>query len=196
MIKKSLLLALTFLLCQSPLCAKDQSTDQAFEKNKSARNEIKKELSEKNLEISTQFFEANRGKPGVITLPSGLQYQILKEGTGVAPGKADFVKVYFSGRLQNDVEFDKTLEGKPETYQVDAVIKGWSEALKLMKPGARWRLYVPPNLGYGEQGVPGKIGPNELLVFDLELLSVEPTPNDDVTDVLEYDDLNPVQRNN
>lgn len=132
-------------------------------------------LAEKNLKESRSFFEENKKKPGVITLPSGLQYQILKEGTGQPAGPSDFVSVHYRGTLLNQQEFDSSYKSKhPATFAVNAVIPGWTEALQLMKPGAKWMIYVPPQLAYGEKGVGTLIQPNSALIFEVELISVKP----------------------
>jgi FKBP-type peptidyl-prolyl cis-trans isomerase len=143
-------------------------------------------LAAKNLQESSKFLEDNKKKSGVITLPSGLQYQIIKEGAGQTPGTSDFVAVHYRGTLINGQEFDSSLKSKqPATFAVNAVIPGWTEALQLMKPGSKWMLYVPPQLAYGEKGVGHIIQPNSALIFEVELISVKPALDEVKDGVLE-----------
>ena len=126
----------------------------------------------KNLGEGKAFLEANKAKDGVKVLPSGLQYKVIKEGTGKTPTADDKVKTHYRGRLIDDTEFDSSYKrGKPAEFPVKGVIKGWTEALQLMKEGAKWELYIPPDLGYGERGTRG-IPPNSALIFEIELLEV------------------------
>jgi FKBP-type peptidyl-prolyl cis-trans isomerase FklB len=119
------------------------------------------------------FLEANKKKPGVITLPDGLQYKILVEGNGTHPTEADTVTVNYAGTLINGKEFDSSYKrGQPASFPVGMVIPGWTEALKLMKVGSVWELFIPPKLAYGERGAPPSIGPNETLIFKVELLEI------------------------
>ena len=119
------------------------------------------------------FLAANAKKPGVVTLPSGLQYKVIREGTGKTPGPHDSVTVNYRGTLINGNEFDSSYRrGKPATFRVDGVIAGWTEALQLMKEGAEWQLFIPPELGYGQGGAGAKIPPNSTLIFEVELISV------------------------
>ncbi len=120
------------------------------------------------------FLAANKTKPGVVALPSGLQYKILKEGTGPKPTAADSVKVNYRGTFINGTEFDSSEKhGGPATFPVGRIIKGWTEALQLMPVGSKWELFVPPDLAYGARGAGSDIGPNETLIFQVELLSIE-----------------------
>ena len=119
------------------------------------------------------FLAENAKKEGVKSIPSGLQYRILKEGTGKKPAKTDTVIVHYKGTLIDGREFDSSHKrGQPAEFPVDRVIKGWTEALQLMPEGSKWMLYIPWNLAYGEQGRGGLIGPHETLVFEVELLSI------------------------
>jgi FKBP-type peptidyl-prolyl cis-trans isomerase FklB len=121
------------------------------------------------------YLAENAKKEGVVTLPSGLQYKILNKGTGDSPDTNDVVTVNYEGRLIDGTIFDSSYKnGKPVTFPVNGVIKGWQEALQLMKPGAKWQLYIPYNLAYGERGIPNTpIKAYSTLVFDVELMSVE-----------------------
>ncbi len=126
-----------------------------------------------NLEEGLQFLAENLAKEGVVELPSGLQYKILKEGTGGKPTATDQVKCHYHGTLIDGTVFDSSVErGQPAVFPVNGVIQGWVEALQLMKAGSIWKLFVPPTLAYGQQGAGGAIGPNSTLVFDVELLEI------------------------
>ncbi len=138
-----------------------------------ARQKELKEMAEKNLAEGKVFLEENKKKEGIKTLPSGLQYKVLAEGAGRTPKASDQVTVNYKGSLINGSEFDSSYKrGKPATFQVDKVIRGWTEALQLMKEGSKWQLFIPPQLGYGERGS-GSIPPNSTLIFEVELISVK-----------------------
>ena len=126
-----------------------------------------------NKKKADAFFAQNKDRPGVVTLSSGVQYSILKTGTGPLPKESDVVTVNYRGTLLNGNEFDATEAGHPAHLKVGSLIAGWKEALKLMPVGSHWTLYIPPVLAYGERGVGADIGPNEALVFDVELLGTE-----------------------
>lgn len=139
-----------------------------------ARKEKRERRLEENLKRATAFLEENGKLPGVVTLPSGLQYKVLAEGTGRSPAIDDTVTVHYRGRLVDGTEFDSSYaRGKPETVRVDGILAGWTEALQRMREGAKWELFVPPDLGYGVPGRGTRILPNSALIFDLELLSVQ-----------------------
>lgn len=126
-----------------------------------------------NLEQGAEFLAENSKKEDVVELPSGLQYKILKEGEGDMPTVSDQVKCHYHGTLIDGTVFDSSVErGQPAVFPVNGVIPGWVEALQLMSTGSKWRLFVPPELAYGEQGAGGVIGPNSTLVFDVELLEI------------------------
>ncbi len=140
-------------------------------------NERRKEVAEENKAAGQKYLAENKTKPGVIALPDGLQYKVLAEGSGQSPKSNDLVTVNYRGTLLNGTEFDSSAKrGKPATFAANRVVKGWSEALQLMKPGAKWELTIPPELAYGEFGKPPDIGRNETLRFEIELLSFEPPP--------------------
>jgi FKBP-type peptidyl-prolyl cis-trans isomerase FklB len=127
----------------------------------------------KNIEEGAAFLKANAAKSDVITLPSGLQYKVLVEGSGAKPSASDKVTTHYHGTLINGTVFDSSVErGQPATFPVNGVIAGWIEALQLMPTGSKWQLYVPSNLAYGERGASELIGPNTTLIFDVELLSI------------------------
>ncbi|HTZ18180.1 MAG TPA: FKBP-type peptidyl-prolyl cis-trans isomerase [Dissulfurispiraceae bacterium] len=146
-----------------------------FQKTLTAkRAEAMKETGEKNKKAGDAFLAENKKKEGVVTLPDGLQYKILKEGTGNKPTAADKVKVNYKGTLIDGTEFDSSYKrGEPAVFQADKVIAGWTEALQLMKEGSKWEVYIPSNLAYGERGAGPMIGPNATLIFEIELLSIE-----------------------
>jgi FKBP-type peptidyl-prolyl cis-trans isomerase FklB len=126
-----------------------------------------------NKQAGEAFLAENKNQEGVKTLPSGLQYQVLEEGTGKSPAASDKVTTHYHGTLIDGTVFDSSYErGQPATFPVNGVIAGWTEALQLMKEGAKWRLFIPANLAYGEQGAGDAIGPNTALIFDVELISV------------------------
>lgn len=138
--------------------------------------EMKKRESKgvENLAKGEKFLEENKTKPGVITTESGLQYEILTEGNGESPKETDIVETHYTGTLIDGKVFDSSVQrGQPVRFPVNGVIPGWTEALLLMKPGAKWKLYLPSRLAYGERGAGNDIGPNEVLIFEVELLSVE-----------------------
>jgi FKBP-type peptidyl-prolyl cis-trans isomerase FklB len=146
----------------------------AFEKDMEKKQ---KEAGEKNKTEGAKFLEENKKKEGVKTTSTGLQYKVLKEGTGAQPKASDTVSVNYRGILINGTEFDSSYKrGQPATFPVNGVIKGWSEALQLMKAGSKYQLFIPSNLAYGERAVGGDIGPNSTLIFEVELLEVKPPP--------------------
>lgn len=126
------------------------------------------------LEAEKKFFEENGKKQGVVTTKSGLQYQVLVDGNGDKPGPHDVVKVHYEGKLPNGQVFDSSIaRGEPIEFPVDGVIAGWTEALQLMKTGAKYRLYIPSRLGYGAHGAGNAIPPHTSLIFEVELLGVK-----------------------
>ena len=125
-------------------------------------------------ESNQQFLADNAKRPGVMTLPSGLQYRVIKAGSGKSPTPDDLVTVTYRGQLINGMVFDETQPGKTATFPAGQLIPGWVEALQKMKEGDEWELVIPANLGYGEAGAGGVIPPNQTLVFDMTLLKVEP----------------------
>jgi FKBP-type peptidyl-prolyl cis-trans isomerase FklB len=130
-------------------------------------------LAELNQQTGDKFLADNKTKPGVITLASGLQYKVLQAGSGAKPTDKDSVTVEYTGRLINGKVFDSSVEhGGKVTFQVDQVIPGWQEALKLMPVGSTWEIYIPAKLAYGERGAGQLIGPNETLIFNLHLIDI------------------------
>ncbi len=132
------------------------------------------EIAKKNADEGKKFLDENTKKEGVVvSAKSGLQYKIVKPGTGKSPKATDKVTVHYRGTLIDGTEFDSSYSrGAPATFAVNGVIKGWTEALQMMKEGAKWQLFIPSNLAYGERGAGGKIGPNATLIFDVELISI------------------------
>lgn len=127
-----------------------------------------------NLAAGQAFLRKNKNKPGVKTTKSGLQYKIVRAGKGKSPARGNKVTVHYRGTLIDGTEFDSSYaRKKPATFPVSGVIKGWTEALLMMKPGAKWQVFVPPSLGYGQRGAGAKIGPNATLIFDVELIEVK-----------------------
>ncbi|UCD86220.1 MAG: FKBP-type peptidyl-prolyl cis-trans isomerase [Desulfobacterales bacterium] len=135
--------------------------------------EIRKQ-GEANKEKGRQFLEENKAREDIVTLESGLQYKILKKGTGASPKPTDTVKCQYRGTTIDGKEFDSSYErGKFATFAVNRVIKGWTEGLQLMKEGGKWQFFIPSELAYGERGAGKNIGPNEVLIFEVELLEIE-----------------------
>jgi len=135
---------------------------------------FQKEMAEKQKQRGEAFLSENKKKEGVKTLPSGLQYKVVKAGTGKKPKANDTVTVNYRGTLIDGTEFDSSYRrGQPATFPVSGVIPGWTEAMQLMAEGAKWQLFIPPHLAYGERGMGGLIGPNTTLIFEVELISVQ-----------------------
>lgn len=134
---------------------------------------LQKERLEINKKAGEEFLNINRHKAGVVELPSGLQYEVLKNGTGAKPTATDKVKCHYHGTLINGTVFDSSVQrGEPAVFGVSQVIPGWVEALQLMPVGSKWRLFIPSNLAYGENGAGNLIEPNSTLIFDVELLDI------------------------
>ena len=147
---------------------------QAQQEAKKKIDETRQASMEPNKKAGDAFLAANKTKEGVVTLPSGLQYKILKEGTGPKPTPADSVVCNYRGTLIDGKEFDSSYKrGQPATFPVGQVIKGWTEALQLMSVGSKWQLFVPENLAYGDRGAGPDIGPGATLIFEVELISIK-----------------------
>jgi FKBP-type peptidyl-prolyl cis-trans isomerase FklB len=161
-----------------PLLSDEQirETMVAFQQEMMEREKTRlEEASVNNAEEGKKFLEENAKKEGVVTLPSGLQYKVITEGSGKQPSAEDTVKVHYRGTLVDGTEFDSSYSrNEPAEFPVGGVIPGWTEALQLMKEGSKWQLVLPPELAYGERGAGPRIGPNATLVFEVELLEVEP----------------------
>lgn len=144
--------------------------------NRTLQNHLSKEAAAKygnQLEQGAAFLAANSKKEGVVTLPSGLQYKVIKEGNGPKPKATDKVTTHYHGTLIDGTVFDSSVQrNQPATFPVNGVIKGWVEALQLMPTGSKWRLFVPYNLAYGERGAGSTIKPFATLIFDVELLKI------------------------
>lgn len=135
--------------------------------------ELQRKTGQKNREEGQAFLAANARRPEVVTLPSGLQYEVVREGTGAKPKASDTVEVHYHGTLIDGTVFDSSVErGEPATFRVNGVIKGWTEALQLMPVGSKWTLYIPYDLAYGTQDM-GDIKPYSTLIFEVELLGIE-----------------------
>ena len=131
------------------------------------------EKQKANVESGQKFLDENAKREGVVTTATGLQYEVLKEGSGDSPKETDNVTVHYHGTLIDGTVFDSSVDrGQPATFPVNGVIQGWVEALQLMNPGAKYKLFIPSNLAYGERGAGGAIGPNATLVFEVELISI------------------------
>ena len=159
------------------LLTEDQMKDvlNKFQKDLMAKRTAEfNKKAEENKAKGEAFLTQNKAKPGVVTLPDGLQYKVVKSATGEKPKKDDTVTVEYTGRLINGEVFDSTEKtGKPATFKLSQVIPGWTEALQLMPAGSTWEIYVPAALAYGQRSVGGPIGPNETLIFNIHLISVK-----------------------
>lgn len=151
-----------------------QAVRQEFmRKLQGAQQAKQQEVAAKNAAEGTKFLADNLKKPGVKTTPSGLQYQVVKEGTGKKPSATSQVKVHYLGTLLDGTKFDSSYDrGEPASFALNGVIPGWTEGLQLMTAGSKYKFWIPAALGYGERGTPGPIGPNATLVFEVELLEV------------------------
>ena len=139
-----------------------------------AQMEKMAKAGEKNKKEGEAFLAANKSKPGIVTLPSGLQYKVLHAGTGPKPTAADSVSCNYRGTLIDGTEFDSSYKrGEPTTFPVSGVIKGWTEALQLMPVGSKWQLFVPASLAYGDRATSAIIGPSSTLIFEVELVSIQ-----------------------
>jgi len=135
--------------------------------------QMKNEKAVANLKAGQDFLAANKLKPGIITLPSGLQYEVITEGSGIKPLASQKVTCHYHGTLIDGTVFDSSVKrDMPATFPLNMVIKGWTEGLQLMPTGSKWRFYLPPNLAYGDRQTGSHIGPNSTLIFEVELLGV------------------------
>jgi FKBP-type peptidyl-prolyl cis-trans isomerase FklB len=164
---------------KEPSMSKDEiiATIRGLEQRvQAARQKALKEKGAKNLEEGKAFLAENQKKKDVKTLPSGLQYKVLKEGSGKTPKATDTVSVNYKGTLLDGTEFDSSYKrGQPISFKVGEVIKGWSEALQHMKEGSKYQLFIPPDLAYGERAIGQTIAPNSTLIFEVDLIKVEET---------------------
>jgi len=155
--------------------AQVQSCIMAFQDSMRSKQEAQARVAgEEQMTKGAAFLAENGKKPGVVTLPSGLQYKVITEGKGKTPTEKSTVTTHYRGRLIDGKEFDSSYKrGQPAQFPCNGVIRGWTEALLLMKEGSKWELYVPPDLAYGASGAGGVIPPNATLIFDVELISVD-----------------------
>lgn len=162
-------------LAGKPVMTEQEARDTitVWSKERQAKmEEERKKAGEKNKTEGSAFLEENKKKAGVVVLPSGLQYNVVTEGTGESPKATDTVTVNYRGTLIDGTEFDSSYKNnQPATFQLDRVIKGWTEGLQLMKPGAKYHFVIPPDLAYKERGSGPQIGPNATLIFDVEMIS-------------------------
>lgn len=155
---------------RQPLLTKDQCNMSISD----YLQQLKAEKVAKNKAAGEQFLAVNKTKPGIVTLPSGLQYQVIKEGTGPKPAATDKVKTHYHGMLIDGTVFDSSVDrGQPISFAVNGVISGWTEALQLMPVGSKWKLFIPADLAYGDRQAGPKIGPGSTLIFEVELLEIE-----------------------
>ena len=152
-----------------------RQTMEAFRRQMQARAESNRQAASSGNQVEGEKFLAqNKKRKNVVTLASGLQYEIVNKGSGKRPGLTDTVVTHYKGTLISGKEFDSSYKrGQPAEFPVNGVIKGWTEALQLMQQGAKWKLYIPADLAYGSRGAGNSIGPNEALIFEIELLEVK-----------------------
>lgn len=138
------------------------------------RQEQQMAIADQNKKAGDEFRAKHKKEKGVTELPSGIQYQVIKDGSGKQPAATDTVKVHYKGTLINDVEFDSSYaRGEPAEFPINGVIKGWQEIVPKMKVGSKWKVVIPPDMAYGPRGTGGAIGPNETLIFEIELLEIK-----------------------
>jgi FKBP-type peptidyl-prolyl cis-trans isomerase len=152
-----------------------QAVMQSFQETVMEQQQAKQmEAAGANAEAGEKFLSENKSKEGVTTTESGLQYKVITEGSGASPAETDTVVTHYTGTLINGEVFDSSYKrNSPATFPVNGVIPGWTEALQMMKVGSKWKLFIPAELAYGEQGAGANIGPNEVLIFDIELLEIK-----------------------
>lgn len=155
----------------------EQKTSITYDEAKNIINDYFTKLQDEKLDInkkaSEEFLDINKKRPGVVTLPSGLQYEIITKGSGKTPTATDQVKCHYHGTLIDGTVFDSSVQrGTPATFGVNQVIKGWVEALQLMPVGSKWKLFIPSDLAYGKQGAGQSIEPNSALIFEVEVLDI------------------------
>ncbi len=164
--------AIDDLLAQRPAQMDLNSANEVLRAHMTSQKMAQKE---KNLSEGTAFLQENGAREGVVTLPSGLQYEIIVQGEGPRPGAEDKVKVHYEGMLLDGTIFDSSVQrGEPIVLGLNQVISGWTEGLQLMPVGSKWRLFIPQDLAYGDRGAGPQIGPYATLVFEVELISIEP----------------------
>ncbi len=160
----------------TPLLSQEEAgaVQQAFAERLQAKHAAEQQAAAaKNKQEGEAFLASNKGKPGVKSTASGLQYQVVTEGKGPKPASTDTVKVHYTGTLLDGTKFDSSVDrGQPATFALNAVIPGWTEALQLMPEGSKYTLWIPSDLAYGDRGTPGPIGPNATLKFEVELLEI------------------------
>ena len=161
---------------ETPRMSYDEAKEEIrtfFQAMEERQQEAARKMGEVNAAAGEAFLKDNGARAEVKTTASGLQYEVLEEGTGAQPQSGDQVTVHYTGKLIDGTVFDSSVErGEPATFGVTQVIPGWVEALQMMKEGAKWRLFIPSNLAYGPNGAGGVIGPNATLIFDVELIKV------------------------
>lgn len=164
---------------KEPILTNEEMRNLIVERREKVRNDQLQKIQEeraKNAQEAVDFLEENGKKEGVKTTESGLQYLIISEGEGDSPNSEDMVTVHYRGTFIGGEEFDSSYaREKPQTFKANGVIRGWTEALQMMKVGSKWQIFVPPDLAYGRGGMGQRIPPNKLLVFEIELLSIKKT---------------------
>jgi FKBP-type peptidyl-prolyl cis-trans isomerase FklB len=170
----ALLQGLKDALTNSPPLLSDEQCRAAMQQFQDIMAQQRKEAGSQNKNQGVAFLEANKKKQGVVTLPSGLQYQVIKAGTGATPKLTDTVRTHYHGTLIDGTVFDSSVQrGEPAEFPVGGVIRGWTEALQRMKVGDKWRLFIPSELAYGSRGAGGAIKPHSVLIFEIELLDIK-----------------------
>jgi FKBP-type peptidyl-prolyl cis-trans isomerase len=173
--QESFLLAMRDALSSTPPRLSEEAMMAALTQHQEQAQQQMQQEADANLTRSKEYLDRNREASGIVQTDSGLQYKVLQAGTGAAVRSGDEVTVHYTGTLISGEEFDSSRKrGEPVTFATGNVIPGWQEALVLMHGGDHWQVFIPPDLAYGEQGAGGTIGPNEALIFDIELLEIHP----------------------
>ncbi len=172
---KAFVMAIDDIIAGRPPQIPKEDLEALMQRQQQEAKKVRDQKGRDNADAGKAFLAENKKKEGVRELPSGLQYRVIAEGDGAQPAAADTVSVHYRGTLIDGREFDSSARtGQPATFPVNGVIQGWQEALPLMREGAKWQVFIPPALAYGERGAGGAIGPNETLIFDIELIKVVP----------------------
>lgn len=166
--------AMRDMMAGSPPALSEDDMKKAFDGLNKEMNSKRQMVGEKNIKDGAEFLKQNKSKPGIVELPSGVQYKVLKKADGKKPTAESSVVAHYRGTLINGTEFDNSIKrNSPATFPLRGVIKGWQEVLPMMPVGSKWQVFIPAALGYADRGAPPTIGPNETLIFEIELLEIK-----------------------